>query len=123
MNDQWKVFVEYRPGQLSTTFIYVSRRVSLDKVQYLTKGGEILQTVDTAKAFKDEVYFARFEDDFIGSLIVEALDKRGIKAPSQSFTEGKLQATEAHLNDLRLMIPKLSQTHTPNTSNEVREGK
>lgn len=100
MRDDWKVFVEYRPGVMST-FIYVSRARGDNKVEFLTKGGDEAVVVDRTSAFKDEVYFARFEDDFIGSLIVEALDKRGIKAPSQSFIAGKLEATENHLQDLR----------------------
>ena len=107
MDSNWKVQVEYRPGFMST-FIYISRRIAPDKIEFLIKGGDEHKTVDVTKAYKDEVYYARYEDDFIGSLIVEALDKRGIKAPAQSFTEGKLQATEAHLNDLRMMIPKLA---------------
>lgn len=106
MSDEWRVFVEYRPSVLGT-FVYVSRKVAIDKIQFLTKGGEEVTVVDTANPTKDDVYFCRFEDDHIGSLIVKALDERGIKAPSQSFTEGKLQATEAHLNDLRMMIPRL----------------
>ena len=100
MSNDWKVFVEYRPGMLAT-FIYISRRVSPDKMQFLTKGGDEVITVEANGALKDEVYYARFEDDIIGSLIVEALDKRGIKAPSQSYIEGKLEATENHLHDLR----------------------
>lgn len=105
MND-WQVHVEYRPGQLAT-FIYVSRRFG-DKLEFLTKGGDEGVTVDRLGAFKDEVYYAKFEDDFIGRLIVEALDKRGIKAPDQSYVEGKLQATTEHLSDLRKLIPKLN---------------
>lgn len=105
-NSDWQVFAEYRPGQMST-FIYVSRRREPLSVQFLVKGGDEVVTVKEG-AFEDEVYFARYEDDFIGQLLVEALDKRGIKAPAQSFTEGKLQATEAHLQDLRQMIPKLA---------------
>lgn len=106
-NYDWKVFVEYRPGVMST-FIYVSRRRGLDRVEYLVKGGDEIKTIDTTSALKDEVYFARFEDDYIGSLIVEALDKRGIKAPSQSYIAGKYEATTEHLQDLRKLIPRLA---------------
>ena len=107
MNNEWKVQVEYRPGKMSM-FIYVSRRIAPNQIEFITKGGDLREVVETTGAFNDEVYYARLEDDSISSLLVEALDKRGIKAPSQSFTEGKMQATEAHLSDLRKMIPKLS---------------
>src|SRR5690606_23513672 len=95
----WQIHVEYRPSLMST-FIYVSRRTTLGKIQFLTKGGDEMQEVDDTGAFKDEVYFARYEDDRIGSLIVEALDKRAVKAPAQSYIEGKLEATSEHLEDL-----------------------
>ena len=108
MNREWQVRIEYRPGQ-SSTYIYVMRRLEVGRNEFLVKGGDESKTVDVTSAISDEVYFARFEDDEIGSLLVEALDKRGIKAPSQSFAEGKLQATEAHLSDLRQMIPRLSK--------------
>ena len=111
MND-WQVFVEYRPAQVST-FIYVSRRRELGKIEFLVKGGDEIHTVDETTAPKDEVYFARYDDDHIGSLIVEALDKRGVKAPAQSFIAGKLEATTDHLQDLRKLIPKLAAQPTP----------
>lgn len=65
MRDDWKVFVEYRPGVMST-FIYVSRARGDNKVEFLTKGGDEAVVVDRTSAFKDEVYFARFEDEVIG---------------------------------------------------------
>lgn len=108
MSNDWTVHVEYRPG-IMATFIYVSRRRELGRIEFLVKGGDESQVVEDSGAFKDEVYFARYEDDFIWRLLVEALDKRGVKAPAQSYVEGKLQATEAHLSDLRKMIPKLAK--------------
>jgi len=103
----WQVHVEYRPGMMST-YIYVMRRREVGVMEFLVKGGEEVQTVKDEGAFKEEVYFARYENDYIGRLIVEALDKRGVKAPAQSYVEGKLEATTEHLQDLRQLIPKLS---------------
>ena len=120
MSNDWQVFVEYRPGMMST-FIYVSRRVTPGRVEFLIKGGDEARTIEQEDALKDEVYFARFEDEFIGRLIVEALDKRGIKAPAQSYTEGKLQATQEHLQDLRKLIPKLNQPPNPKLIGEDNE--
>ena len=107
MSNDWQVYIEYRPGMMST-FIYVSKRAG-DSIEFMTKGGTEFVTVTDKGAFKDEVYYARFEDDYIGRLLVEALDKRGIKAPSQSFIEGKYEATNSHLQDLRKLIPKLAK--------------
>lgn len=109
-NYAWRVSVEYRPG-VAATFIYVGRKVTPNTREFLVKGGEEVVTIDPTTAQQtEEVYFARFEDDHIGSLIVEALDKRGIKAPSQSYIEGKYEATSDHLKDLRKLIPKLEET-------------
>lgn len=106
--DNWRVDIEYRPGELST-FIYVSRWLGHER-QFLTKGGE--ETVMVKKGdFRGEVHFARYEDDMVGRLIVEALDKRGVKAPAQSFVQGKLEATEKHLEDMRTFaFDKLSSS-------------
>lgn len=111
MSNDWKVFIEYRPGVMST-FIYVCRKIDERKAEYIIKGGEERKVIDLASAVQEDVHFARYEDDLIGSLIVEALDKRGIKAPSQSFIQGKYEATSEHLQDLRKLIPKLAPTNS-----------
>lgn len=100
MNDNWEVHIEYRPASMNT-FIYVSRRIAPETIEFLIKGGESARTIKTGEPILDEVYFAKYFDDYIGSLIVEALDKKGVKSPSQSFIAGKLEATESHLQDLR----------------------
>lgn len=105
-DSDWQVQVEYRPGMMST-FIYVSRRIP-DGIEFQTKGGLEMALAKQGELVKDDVYFARFEDDYIGRLLVGALDKRGIKAPSQSYIEGELKAQTAHLNDIRKLIPKLT---------------
>lgn len=110
MSYDWQVFIEYRPGVIST-FIYVCRKIDERKAEYIIKGGEERKIIDLASAVQEDVHFARYEDDLIGSLIVEALDKRGIKAPSQSFIAGKLEATENHLQDLRTLTKGLSPTN------------
>jgi DNA-binding LacI/PurR family transcriptional regulator len=103
MNNEWRCFVEYRPSVVGT-FLYVCQRLDSTHTQFLIKGGEKIVTVDPSSHPKEDVYYARFEDAYIGQLIVEALDKHGIKAPAQSFVEGKLQATEKHLEDMRSIV-------------------
>ena len=103
MNGEWRCFVEYRPGIMGT-FLYVMRRLDTTHTQFLTKGGDEQITISESETTKKEVSFAHFQEDYVGRLIVEALDKHGIKAPSQSFTEGKLQATEKHLEDMRSIV-------------------
>lgn len=103
MGGEWRCFVEYRPGVMGT-FLYVMQRLDTTHTRFLTKGGDEVLTVEDSAPTKKEVYFARFEDDYIGQLIVQALDKHGIKAPAQSFVEGKLEATEKHLEDMRSIV-------------------
>lgn len=45
----------------------------------------------------------RYADGFLQALLV-AIKDQGIKLPEQSFTEGKLQATEKHLEDMRTLV-------------------
>jgi len=39
MNDNWEVHIEYRPASMNT-FIYVSRRIAPETIEFLIKGGE-----------------------------------------------------------------------------------
>lgn len=112
----WKIHVEYRPGDMRT-YVYVTRRQFDGPRQFLTKGGELVVTKESAKDAVDdaELHFLAVEEDYILSLLIEALDKRGVKAPAQSYIEGKFEATQAHLEDLRKLIPKLTPTNSLNT--------
>lgn len=106
MNGDWQVHVEYRPGIMST-FIYVSRRRG-EVVEFITKGGDEFRTLKNGDVAVEDIYYGRFEDPLVGQLLVEALDKHGVKAPAQSFIAGKLEATEAHLEDVRKLVPALT---------------
>ena len=92
------------------TFVYVSRRLPGSIAEFIVKGGEEAVLHDITSSNQPELHFARFEDEYIASLLVEALDTRGIKAPAQSFVEGKLQATENHLEDMRKLMKVVKKT-------------
>lgn len=104
----WQVHIEYRVDMLAT-YVYVTRRVEANKTEFITKGGEQHVVKDMSGRKDEDLHFARFEDEYVARLLVEALDKRGVKAPAQSFVEGKLEATSDHLQDLRKLIPKLTE--------------
>jgi hypothetical protein len=103
----WKVYIEYRPDRLRT-YLYITRIVGTGLRELLVEGGSKIVTLKDGEILdKDVTHFAEFDDEHLMRLVVEALDKRGIKAPAQSYTEGKLEATTEHLQDLRKLIPKL----------------
>lgn len=103
----WQVHVEYRPDDMRT-YVYATRRAGTDETQFLIKGGIEIVTHKYGVKYDDEVHMLAIEDDYILSLLIGALDKRGIKAPAQSYIEGKFEATQNHLEDLRKLIPKLA---------------
>ena len=102
----WRIHIEYRPGDMRT-YVYAMRRLDNEQMQFLTKGGKQMVTKKPDSPDDGELYLLAVEDDHILSLLLEALDKRGIKAPAQSYIEGKLEAKTEHLEDLRKLIPKL----------------
>ncbi len=104
--EQYKVIIEYRP-ELMSTVVYVFMKAGDNHTQYITKGGETTVTVERHKESKDqELWFARIQDDSVLSVLAEALDKKGIQPPKRPFVEGKLEATEAHLADMRKLVFK-----------------
>lgn len=109
MND-WQVYISYIPG-MDASAIFLRRKTSYGLTEYLKDGGSQLITHDGTKVIKDnEITFAYLDDDQLRALQT-AIAGRGIKPPEASYTEGKLEATEKHLEDTRtllsLNVPKL----------------
>lgn len=52
-----------------------------------------------------------FAESFL-PLLANALNEAGVKMPEKSYLEGKLEATEKHLNDLRHLVKGLPHAST-----------
>lgn len=105
--DNWQVHIEYKPGMMHH-FVYLSRKYR-DRIQFLTKGGEEQVETQIGERTTDDPYFMMVEDDSILYALGEAIAKKGYKAPDQHLIEGKLEATQAHLQDMRSLVFKNKQ--------------
>ena len=102
MND-WEVSLEYMIDSF-TYRLYIYRKLGGRKAEFITKGGAEIVTADLTSALTEDRHFAEFDDEGTLSLMAQALDKRDIKPPKQSYVEGKLEATENHLKDMRKIV-------------------
>lgn len=69
---------------------------------YLTKDGWKTKEKDTMLSIDETMLW---NDDDLQQLVSEVA-KQGIKPKEASFTEGKLEATEKHLQDMRTLVLK-----------------
>jgi hypothetical protein len=68
--------------------------------QYLTKDGWVSRKPGEQLVFDETMLWDR---DDLEALVTEA-SQLGIRPKEASFTEGKLQATQAHLEDMRSLV-------------------
>lgn len=99
--ENWEARIVFKPGQ-TTQGVYISRKHSSGGREYL-KSGEMVETVAPGMAPKDDPYFALLDEDQLKALQV-AISEFGIKPPEASYIEGKLEATEKHLEDMRSIV-------------------
>lgn len=72
-------------------------------VDHFVKGNGTVQAVERGEVAKlDELVFAEMSDDQLRAF-ASALSERGIKPDHVSVAEGKLEATQKHLEDMRLI--------------------
>lgn len=101
LNDGWKCYVEFNPGMI-TNSVFLVRRKEFGVREFLLPDNTI-KTVKEGERIEDSLVFAQLDDDMIAALM-QGFDKHGVKPPEQSYTEGKLQATERHLEDMRMIV-------------------
>jgi hypothetical protein len=102
MTIEWQVEIRKRPAQfLSDIFIY--RRVYGAKIAvWRNIEGDIAQETEFDIGALVPPSFT-VPDDFL-PLLLDALLAKNIKPTEQSFVEGKLEATNEHLKDLRTLL-------------------
>lgn len=93
--DNWKVKI-IDEGYRFERSIFIHRKVG-DKVEIFR--GDTIETIEEGIATRPSFYMSpEMLQEF-----ANALDKNGI-SPKQGFVEGKLEATENHLQDLRKLL-------------------
>ena len=106
MISDWEIKLKDRPAQYFTD-IFIFRRGSNNKtILYGIKDDSIVEEkeFDLGESVPPTI---TIPTDLVPILLV-AITKKGIKMPEESFTKGKLEATENHLGDLRKLL-KLSK--------------
>lgn len=96
-----RIYISYRAG--NTRVFFVPNPEALDNPlspAYLQEEVDISTSPDPGKR---SVHFMELQNEWLGPL-VKALTDAGVRPPEQSFTEGKLVATEKHLEDMRRLV-------------------
>lgn len=108
MENNWHAMIVLRPDMMANA-VYITRSYG-DQREYLRKNGKI--TVHTrGAATKEDPYMALLDDEQLRALGI-AINKSGYKAPDEHLLEGKLVATERHLEDMRKLVFEEPRTVT-----------
>jgi hypothetical protein len=104
MEDNWEARVIFSPGKIAAN-IYLSRRMrGAGGVREFLVGNDTIKTVTPDKQLRDnELIFATLDDDQLHALQI-AIANYGVKLPDAGFVQGKLEATEKHLEDTRTLL-------------------
>lgn len=102
MMGDWEARVVYEPGR-SANAIYLTRHNATGREYMLAE--DTIRTLREGEVTKDDLTFARLDDEQMRALLV-AFETHGIKLPEASYTQGKLEATESHLEDMRKLVFK-----------------
>lgn len=99
----WKAYLEYRPDMLGY-HLYLMRNTAGGR-EFLTENGT-MKIVKLGEQYKntDKLHFAYFEDDQQLQAIADAISERGVKSNNDHKNEGLLEATKAHLEDMRNLV-------------------
>lgn len=103
MFGDWKVQIVEVPGMI-TSKVYLFQYLK-EYTEFLTNKGDIITVKAGELRKEDNLYFTQMTPDQLQAF-AEALASKGIKTNKDSIAEGKLTATEKHLNDMRRLVFK-----------------
>lgn len=103
--NSWECKIVFRPDWLAHA-VYMTRDNGQDR-EYLTGTGTQHTIIRAGRheAVKDDPVFAVLDDDMIHALGA-AINEAGYRVPNEHLIEGKLTATERHLDDMRALVFK-----------------
>ena len=97
---EWKIAI-YRPAGLIGYDVTIYRSIGSGEMEVLV-GSDMVR-------FKEGETIPpslRFQNPQMLKELVRAIGEMGIREDHQSFSEGKLEATEKHLEDMRTLVFK-----------------
>ena len=101
----WEAIIQFRPAMMSNA-VYLVRRTHIGAREYLKGNGTVITfTAEDYIKESDDPIFAWLDDSMLAALAA-AITKQGIKTPDQNLIQGKLEATERHLEDMRTIALK-----------------
>lgn len=103
MFGDWKFKIQDNVGYICVD-LWLYKRIG-DRVQVLNHKGE-LKTLENYSTPDTDDYFARFEGHEQLQALANELSKYGVKDTNDFKNEGLLEATKAHLEDMRTLVFK-----------------
>lgn len=97
--ENWKVRIQQNPMRTQRD-IYIFRRTFGGKIEVLQRDLETVKTLSEEEARTNDYTLAL--PDYIFQALVDEIHQH--KPSEGKYTEGKLEATEGHLKDLRQLL-------------------
>lgn len=94
----WEISIQRLPGR-TTLALYIFRRGHNGKTE-VVQGNDTIVTFDEGQDFEPTITL--FPEML--SVLMKELSEYGVRLPEQSFIEGKLYATDKHLEDMRRLV-------------------
>lgn len=102
MNFEWKIEIKNRITQFLTD-IWIYRQGMNDKIIILSYSGQIAEEKEYDMEGKELLPSITLPTELL-PLLLQQLLGNGVKSPAKDFVEGKLQAVEYHLEDMRKLL-------------------
>lgn len=105
MGENFQIKIQDRPSQFLID-IFIFRRTHDNKI--VIYGYSNMEDTIREKTFlaTDAIPPTLTIPTNLLPILLEAITKQGVKPPEQSFVNGKLEATTAHLEDMRKLVFK-----------------
>lgn len=106
MSNEWQIRIQWEMEILGYA-LYLYRNIDHVTREFVCAGGTI-KTVKSGKKVETPLWALRLESTEQLRQLIEEAERQGVKAPTTERITGELEATKAHLQDLRMLIPKLA---------------
>lgn len=94
----WEVRLVEVPGKIGKA-LHIFRMIDSSKIEHWRFDG-VVEIKPVGEAIEPTLYV--FTEQL--QALALALNESGVKLPEKAFVEGKLEATERHLSDMRKML-------------------
>lgn len=102
--DTWRVRLVEKPEVVGYD-IYMYQEVGNRRREFITKAGKEIQSVELGDVPSKDVTYGTIQHEQLKALVDE-YSRLGFKSDNDSKTEGKLEATKYHLEDMRALALK-----------------